>query len=220
MDKRLIFFNVLRRGITILFALQCSISLANSNHIGDSVKLFRGLWRERACFVSIGFGFANTEAVMGWTKNANISTAEPISILPRLPQHGKIEFFVSDHFGLGASISYSAVRFEYEKTVDPQIIDWSILTFNARVNYHFLYRQRFDVFIGSGAGLRQERYKTSNGKNYPTPTLVSGGVPFGFECTVGLRYSPIDLIGIYLEAGLSRSILQAGIFINPMAFKQ
>jgi len=85
----------------------------------------------------------------------------------------------------------------------------------ARMNIHFGSSDKLDVYWGFGIG-----YRTNNFKYYTTDpddeTVLAWKalLPIGFETTMGVRYYLTDNIGIYAEAGLGKSVAQAGLAIK------
>ena len=84
---------------------------------------------------------------------------------------------------------------------------------NLRFNYHLFVTKEWDVYIGGGAGYNYFINKdfTTYG---PDDTLFHSQFkipyPMSYEMSFGVRYYFLTRTAIYLEAGIGKSLLQAG----------
>ena len=135
------------------------------------------------------------------------------------PLYFKGEYAVADNFTLGLNINYSKISATF--TIDSASIAGKYqgtlglrsTSGIVRANYTIPFAEdRAGFMIGGGLGYRGFRISYSD-NNPETP--VDGGVPLSgfvtFEVTMGLRYYFTENIGVYVETGITRSLLQGGI---------
>lgn len=139
------------------------------------------------------------------------------------PIHAKFEYAVTDKIGLGVSLNYVQTQVEWtDSYLDNNLnsVDYALgfkgssLSANARMNLHFGKSKKLDPYWGFGFGYRSNSYAFYSDYVGATPLVISGGIPLGFETTFGMRYYFTDNIGLYFEAGISKSILQGGLAIK------
>ena len=135
--------------------------------------------------------------------------------------HAKLEYGINENFGLGLSTNYSSAKmvakeadFFNNSIIHTNVYELSSLKFNLRGNYHFGNSEKFDTYLGGGIGMGITKYKSSS--NDPNFNKEDISIPFalGLEATIGLRYYPVNWLGVYSEFGLSKSIIQGGIVIK------
>ena len=135
------------------------------------------------------------------------------------PLYFKGEYAVADNFTLGLNINYSRTSATF--TIDSAGIagkyqgTLGLRSTSAllRANYTIPFAEdRAGFMLGGGIGYRGFRASYSDNK---PETPVDGGislpVPVTFELTMGLRYYFTENIGVYVETGITRSLLQGGI---------
>ena len=199
--------------------------------------------RGRNCYatgtttLTIGYGFPNlTKMVWG----SVYSAYDNVKVSGYGPLHFKAEYGLSDVVSLGVSIGYVHTKWDWttesgvwadvstldangNTIIQPQYIIqeynegiiYSALNINARVNFHFLTTKQLDPYFGVGIGYNKPTITYySDDPNYLYSETYSSPIPLGFETTLGLRYYFTPNIGIYTEAGLSKSILQGGLSIK------
>ena len=84
---------------------------------------------------------------------------------------------------------------------------------NLRLNYHLYVDKQWDIYIGGGAG-----YNYFSSKDFttytPDDTLYKSQFklpyPVSYEMTFGIRYYFLTRTAIYLEAGMGKTLAQAG----------
>ena len=177
----------------------------------SSLGLYAQAWGEGSKVVSVGYGAPNLgKSILKIYEN---ETGFDVSGFG--PLHAKFEYGVSEKIGLG--LSFNMVNFgaswreeflgfeTYTYNVD--VTGWSVL---ARMNLHFATGDKIDPYWGFGLGYRSTTWTFTSDDplfiNTSFPTF-----PFGFETTIGMRYYFIPNIGIYAEAGIAKSLIQAGV---------
>ncbi|MEN9613501.1 MAG: hypothetical protein RLZZ628_4315 [Bacteroidota bacterium] len=145
--------------------------------------------------------------------NYSVSSLGPIFVKAGYGITDKIEAGLNFNYNQ-ASATFSTPSFlglNNNYTATYQYSSWSAI---ARVTGHFLTSEKLDPYWTAGVGYRSLAFKfTSNDPIFPTltPTISA---PFAFEAGAGLRYYFTPNIGVYVEAGLSSSPLQAGLAVQ------
>jgi hypothetical protein len=143
--------------------------------------------------------------------NLNLNTFGPLYL--------KAEYAVANNFTVGLNVnSYTAsstftldsIKYVGKYSGTFKLRSTSII---ARANYTIPFAEdRAGFMIGGGLGYRAFRPSYSD-DNPQTP--LDGGIsipiPFTVELTVGVRYFLTDNIGLYIESGLTRSLIQGGL---------
>lgn len=82
-----------------------------------------------------------------------------------------------------------------------------------RYNYFLIDTKRTNIYLGGGIGLRATYYRnyTTNDPEYKRENIYKIYWPIAFEGVAGLRYFFLNNVGLYIEAGLSKSLLQGGV---------
>ncbi len=186
----------------------------------DSSGIKKKTWVSRSLFISVGSGAPNIDRYLGKEPDKRINPTVYSSRSYGIPFFLKLELPLSTHFGFNFNLARTSTNYLYDSKSGAVNMDWSVLTANFRLNYHFLYDKAIDVFVGSGLGLRNERYKYHLPNGQLAVVKVESPFLIGFEATVGLRYNLLRPFGIYAEAGFARTLLQAGFYLNPMALRK
>ncbi len=219
-------------------------SLLNTEELQKKRRSSKGRGRRgRNCYsqgtttLTLGCGFPNLTKVM-WS--SSFSYEDGYKVTGYGPFHFKAEYGLSDNISMGVSIGYVCTNWSWENnytdyeeiaTVDDygyivydykevaysytEGLKYSALNINARLNVHFLTSQHLDPYMGLGIGYNKATFNYySNDPDYVYSETISSPIPLGFEVTLGLRYYFTPNIGIYAEAGLSKSILQSGLAIK------
>jgi hypothetical protein len=144
-------------------------------------------------------------------KDVNINKFGPLFI--------KGEYAVADNFTLGLNVNSSSVSSGFKldsiQYVGNYKGDFSLRSTSiiARANYTIPFAEdKAGFMIGGGIGYRGARLSYTD-DNPQTP--VDGGfslpLPVTFELTFGVRYYFTQNIGLYVESGITRAIVQGGI---------
>lgn len=206
-------------------------------HRGGGGRRGRNCYDAGTTTMTLGYGFPNlTKLVWG----SVYSAYEDVEVTGYGPLHFKAEYGLSEVVSLGVSVgyvhtewnwTYDASGFEYVTSKDEfgneitnyqyvphqykEGVVYSALNINARVNFHFLTTQQLDPYFGVGLGYNKPTITFfSDDPDYTYTETISSPIPVGFESTLGLRYYFTPNIGLYAEAGLSKSIMQAGLSIK------
>ena len=204
------------KNIVFLFFTLTKISIIAQIAIKDNKKQIIGSWNTNSKIISFGIGFPTVDPFY-FNKNIRSSTTTTLTNFNSQPvQHIKGEIAFVDNIGFAVCVNRSLTSFDqtyfsdYYQRIETINITEKVLTVNLRANYHFLYNKLIDPYFGIGVGFRKIGYQTQ-GKQI---TVFEAKTPFGFETTFGVRTLIKSLIGIYIEAGISRSLIQGGITLN------
>lgn len=132
------------------------------------------------------------------------------------PYMFKADYFITDKFSLGASVTYSFSRISWiDDGYDPSIhamgkfeygIEMEDISASIRMNYHFSPQKRLDKYVGFGTGYGRivlGTYTEAPVNQFSVAFSVPR--PLSFETTFGLRYMATKRIGIYSEFGIGKS---------------
>jgi hypothetical protein len=194
--------------ITLITAL---ISSANSRAGGGDA------FEQGKIIISAGYGFSTSGAYFRSLEKESNYSAKFLG-----PIAGKFEYGASDKVGIGISFNYRSFDVNYSQygTVDTVSLytsgykgkQFSVL---ARINTHFGTTDKLDFYWGLGIG-----YRGGNRTFYTTDPQGTDSfsfktlIPLGFETTLGVRYFFTDNIGVYVEAGLAKSLVQGGLAVK------
>lgn len=143
---------------------------------------------------------------------------------------GRVEYMLSDDFGMGVDVNYEVSGFNYNNVVS--VYDESTATYTdakynydykakklramIRLNYHFVQTDRADAYTAFAGGYKNvNRIATSNDPNYVNDELNGALVPVAFRLAVGARVYFTDNIGAHLELGaFGGALLQFGLSVK------
>ncbi|MCJ8288609.1 MAG: outer membrane beta-barrel protein [Crocinitomicaceae bacterium] len=142
----------------------------------------------------------------------------------QLSYGGRVEYMLSDDFGMGVDINYEVSGFNYNATrsvldtisgnyVDAKYnYDYTAKKFRAmvRLNYHFVQTDRADAYTSFGAGYKNVNRTTltndpdvNSSSNANLSSLFTGTfIPISFRLAVGTRIYITNNFGINLELGV------------------
>ncbi|WP_317900077.1 hypothetical protein [Aurantibacillus circumpalustris] len=184
----------------------------------DTTRAIKTGWCREARILSLGFGIINSDFERESKLRSGVEYSIS-SIHSSSPVYAKVEFFVFRHLGVAMVANYNRMSYDqtYLTTFNGQkinssvAVNYDIFAFNIRVNYHILYTKKIDLYIGGGTGLRTSKSKVPvNG----LPDMFPSGFAKEIELTAGARYLFKGKFGLYAEAGLTRSVFQAGLSYN------
>ena len=176
-------------------------------------------FQEGKIVITAGYGFPN------WGKSLlnAFNTYDDYKVSGFGPLHFRGEYGLSDKIGLGLSINYVSFAASWiDNTtigVNGNIIPYSYkvtvtsLSALARMNIHFATSEKLDPFWGIGVGYRTGGYHFTSNDPDVSAQKIGNIIPVGFETTIGLRYYFTDNIGAYVEMGLAKSLIQAGLAV-------
>lgn len=134
------------------------------------------------------------------------------------PFHIKGEYMISDRFGIGLSTNHVSSYAKYTATDGIDTIstsyDYRSTAFNIRVNWHFFNEKDFDMYAGGGIGYKVGYRELKSNDPLLDLDISSKVLPIGMEATIGARYFIADIVGIYVEFGLAKSLIQAGLTVK------
>ncbi|MEK0421273.1 MAG: hypothetical protein RLZZ161_1124 [Bacteroidota bacterium] len=184
-------------------------------------------------YISCGYGLINANFMLARTLEKSLLNGwDEVNFSKVSNLYFKEEYAFTNHVGVGVNVStggliaHVAIDSLNNQNVriagDLTYRSWSAL---ARINYHFLNDEQWDLYAGLGLGLRMNTVKvTSNDPltdrwNFPVNLGVfekripnSLSIPtLGADMTVGIAYSLHPSLAIYTEMGMAKSALQAGL---------
>jgi len=135
------------------------------------------------------------------------------------PLHFKGEIGLSKFIGMGISVNYETYGGKWTKLyyngIYAENFTVTSLSVMPRFSVHFATTTQIDPYFGVGAGYKSTTYKFHS--DFPNPDLSwyqEGYFPVSIETTVGLRYYFSDAVGIYMEMGLAKSLIQGGLAVK------
>lgn len=144
----------------------------------------------------------------------------------QLSYGGRLEYMISDNFGIGADVNYevSGFNFDYDDidTATNQMTqfnyDYTAKKLRAmfRLNYHFVQTDRMDAYAGFAGGYKyvsrmayEENISTGQRTELDGPGAL---IPVAIRLSVGTRFYFTDNIGAHVELGaFGGGLLQFGI---------
>jgi opacity protein-like surface antigen len=166
-------------------------------------------------FFTGGFGFGNLLVATFEASGLNNDVIEKRTATG--PLFFKFEQALSDNVGFGVNFALLSLKNEWTDAVDPRIYGtgrytgWSAL---ARVNYHFKPGKFFDPYMGFGMGYRNDKVtETSTDPNNPRFDTQVTDIPInlGLDLTLGFRMMFSENLGIYMETGMAKGVVQLGL---------
>ena len=139
------------------------------------------------------------------------------------PIGGRLEYMLSDKFGLGLDIAYTSATVTYDRdTVNTS----GPITYQDKVgtkkiggmvtfNYHFLQNDNLDAYAMLGAGYRQRTWFFESTDPDYSGDEIKGLIPVAFRIGAGMRYFFTDNIGANLAVGFG----QGGLINGGLSFK-
>jgi hypothetical protein len=204
-NKAITFFCAFIFLVTTLF----SKNTITGNNKEDSTALKRKL------VLSFGVGDPALIYIDDFIKN-DYKFKSNQKVVPQInPLYAKIEYRFFHHIGIGINVSYD----DYEAQQIPPSSTTYVTTYkkhtligDIRLNKHFhFFKKRLDFYLGAGIG-----YEIQSVSNIIiTQSLPkNNGNSMTFELTIGGRFYITKRVGIYVEGGIARSILQGGLAIR------
>lgn len=161
--------------------------------------------------ISVGYGFGT---IIGSVLN-DIADQTNYHVSYTGPLYFKFENAVSEKVGFGINFAYAqyVASYNYYSGIDYTETDtYTTYSILGRINFHFGSSEKFDPYFGFGVGYRNGEFKYSTtDPNGPRDSNYSFPFPFGFETTIGSRLYFSENIGMYVEFGAAKSVLQLGL---------
>lgn len=213
-------------GLTLAIISAFSLSAMAQKEVNEAASA-PSLTRKGANNISIGIGTGNL--VQEILRDAvNVTGNNSATFTATGPLFFKYENLVDKRIGFGFNVAYMKNNINYNDINQNSMgqdytynADLSCVTFSviARFNYHFMDHDKIDPYIGLGIGYRNVKWAysdndqfgntNSNEANIALSTLPSS--PFGGEMTFGMRFLPHPNIGLYVEAGIAKGVIQGGL---------
>jgi hypothetical protein len=174
--------------------LSCAQSCQAYDHLDD-----------RTYLLSVGGGFHDFYAAQTGYNNS----LKPASDRVLIKDYGAIllrldKRIIDTRFDIGVTLYYSRQYFEFNtqhRYVKADTADYQDLGVGLRCNRYFVYNDKFHFYLGAGGGVR-------------IPLRDKFFTPFYGEVVLGIRYFPLERLGIFAEIGASKVLGQAGISIK------
>lgn len=159
-----------------------------------SVQLSAQTFQQGNTVVNVGTGFALYE-VYSYQKN---STAYSNDTAGSFVFPVKVEYGVLDWLGAAFRFNFSNyIEGDSSNTVDINGIDLGL-----QANYHFLRKERCDLYVGGIASWSRIKYHENTLAN---TQVKGGGSVFGMELGSRFYFGETRKIGIYLSYGYVRN---------------
>jgi opacity protein-like surface antigen len=202
--------------ILLLFGSFASVATASAQtEITPDPAKERKSYENGDMFFVGGFGFGNLlVSAFEASGNGNDLIEKRTTIGPLF---FKFEQALSENVGFGVNVALLSLKNEWTDATDPGIYGtgkytgWSAL---ARVNYHFKPGKFFDPYMGFGMGYRNDKVtETSTDPNNPRFDTDVTDIPInlGMDLTLGFRMMFSENLGIYMETGMSKGVVQLGL---------
>lgn len=206
--------------IKLLSLVTCLIMATFSSFGQEKTSAFE----KNSHLFTIGYGAGNFS--QDYLRN-NVSAANKSnsSFIAVGPLFGKYEIAIEDKLGFGVNFAYmkNTLKFKDENSLNQEYnaeLTCETMSFLARVNYHIGHNERIDPYVGLGVGVRNLKWlyddddpsgnTEQNGENLDYLNF-SGHFPVGFDLTFGMRFYPTSFMGIYIETGIAKGVIQGGL---------
>ncbi len=179
-------------------------------------KLRAQVFEEGKNLISAGYGFPNLQRSV----LRLLSDEQNFQTTGFGPAHLRYEFCLAKGWGVGASVNvtgYGGSWLDSGYSASLNVISYSGLF---RINYYFVNDEKVQVYGGLGTGYRARLSTYQNNRpgavfSSEIETLLSEvSLPVGFEATLGVRRRFSKDFGGYVECGLAKSVIQAGLFLS------
>jgi hypothetical protein len=170
---------------------------------------------KRRLIISLGVGDPAMIYIDNFINNGYKFSGDQ-KVVPNInPIYAKVEYRVLRHMGIGVDLSYDdyeAQRAPSTSTTFTNAYKGYTFVGDIRINRHIhLIAKRLDLYFGIGLGYQIQSI-TNIVTTQSLPKLGSNNL--AFELTIGGRFYITKRIGIYIEGGIARSILQGGLAIR------
>jgi hypothetical protein len=170
---------------------------------------------KRRLIISLGVGDPAMIYIDNFINNGYKFNADQ-KVVPHInPIYAKVEYRIFRHMGIGVDLSYDdyeAQRAPSTSTTFTNAYKGYTFVGDIRINRHFhLIAKRLDLYFGIGLGYQIQSI-TNIINTQSLPKL--GNNNLAFELTIGGRFYITKRIGVYIEGGIAKSILQGGLAIR------
>ena len=200
------------KAISPLKALLCMVLVLLSHSLLAISKDTTAL--KRKLIISAGVGGPVRTYLDNYIHNGTFKS-NPAVIPQTNPLYAKIEYRLLHHIGIGFDVScddYIANQVPLSSTTFKNEYKGHTFITDLRINKHFhFFNKRLDFYIGAGVGYEIQSIVNII-KTQSLPKINTNSL--SFELTLGGRFYFTKRIGIYIEGGIARSILQGGLAIR------
>ncbi len=139
------------------------------------------------------------------------------------PFYWKAEYGLSRKLSVMLSAGYILYKSEWNQLRPDPLYGYDLpyrygttlhdISANLRFNYHLLVTKDVDFYVGGGVGYNyfiNKDFTTYLPDDSTFKSQFKLPMPISYEMTLGLRYFFLNRTAIYIEAGMGKSILQAG----------
>jgi hypothetical protein len=195
--------------------LMQGFGLSAQSEITPMPKKERPAFESDDMFFSGGFGFGNLLVTTFGAADLNSDLVEQRSTTG--PLFFKFEQALSDNLGFGVNLALLSLKVDWTDPFNPGIhgtgryTGWSAL---ARINYHFKPGKFFDPYLGFGMGYRSDKVvETSTDPQNPRFDSEVTDIPInlGMDLTFGFRMMFSENLGMYMETGMAKGVVQLGL---------
>lgn len=204
--------------IITLAAMLCALTLNSNAQCIQQGKIL----------VDTYYGFPNFYGLLftSLVKQAN-TNAQGITTPSLGPMGIKVEYLLTDKFGLNGEFNYSSASINFSKmdtvvnystgqiSLYPYHYSFTTPAIRAMIgfNFHFVRTEKVDVYGAVKAGFYHRSYNfTSDQPNYVSNLKIQGTDPFAFRLEIGMRYYFVENVGANLAIGVSGGpLVLAGI---------
>jgi hypothetical protein len=171
--------------------------------------------------ISAGYGVSTTGRSV--LKTFETSGAD-IDITGHNPIFAKLEYAISDKWGIG--VNYFNSNIGFKQTYDYSTFDvngnetvnrytdeytYKVQAFSLRFNRHWEVTDEFDIYFGFGGGPKTGKFSAKSNNPDFVDEEFDTPIPYAMEITMGARYYFTPNIGLYAEIGMARAFMQGGL---------
>jgi hypothetical protein len=166
--------------------------------------------------ISVGYGYPNLQKsvlnLLSYNENFKSKGYGPL--------HFRYENAISEELTLGASVNLTNYGCEWSDSGYRATLTVTAYSGLFRMNCFFFNEENLKVYGGVAFGYRGRTSTYTNARPGNTVSqgvesvLTAVAVPIGFETTLGIRGRLGNGVGGYVEFGLAKSVIQAGLYFD------
>ncbi len=147
--------------------------------------------------------------------NAKITLIGPAGI--------RLEYLLSDRFGMGVDFIYNSIVGEYSNPDSTgEIYSYTAGMNRTRIHLRFNYHlasssENLDLYLGAGAGTNSRKWHYESdqpGYNSADEKYYVALIPVSMRFAFGIRYYFLENLGLNAEIGLGGPIVSAGLSVK------
>lgn len=162
--------------------------------------------------LSVGYGYGNfASAALSFYNNGFYTEAYNGSVGPFMV---KGEIGIGKYLGLGINIAHLRINAEFTDEAFGYYYRFAYRNTSAllRINGHIIKDEHLDVYFGLGLGARIGGWELETNDDFAD--FDPFNFPIGLDATAGIRYLFTDFVGLYVEIGMAKGIVQGGLTFN------